>query len=241
MTVAVDHTKPEAGESWRFDQDVAAVFDDMLARSIPDYETMREIVFAYGSRFVADGTYVVDYGCSLGRSLEPFIDRFGARVRYVGIDNSSAMLDVARRRLPLVEAGYVDLREEDLSTYFPPKPVSLTLSIFSLQFVSAEDRAAVLRRIHEATIRGGALVLAEKVLGSDALAQTTLVDEYHALKSRNGYSDEEIRAKARALRGVLVPLSAAENERALRAAGFETVELVWRAHNFATWLAIRGR
>lgn len=238
--MATDHTKPAPGSAWQFDEAVAGVFDDMLARSIPDFETMREIVFRYGVRLVQEGTYVVDYGASTGGSLAPFVDKFGAHAKYVALDSSPAMLSVLVDRFgsSAVALG-IEIREADLAVYFPPKPVSLTLAIFAVQFVPLEDRDAVLRRIYEATLPAGGLILAEKVRGSDALAQNALVSEYHAMKARNGYSAEEIASKAASLRGVLAPLTAAENERALRSAGFETVEQIWRAHNFAAWLAVR--
>lgn len=238
LAPATDHTKPAPGEAWQFDEAVAGVFDDMLRRSIPDFETMREIVFGYGSRLVQEGTFLVDYGASLGGSLAPFLDRFGVHARYVALDSSPAMLAALRARFGSWN-DVVEIREADLAVYFPPKPVSLTLAIFAVQFVPLEDRPAVLRRIYEATLPGGGLILAEKVRGSDAAAQAAIVGEYHALKARNGYSAEEIASKAASLRGVLVPLTAAENEAALRAAGFETVEGIWRAHNFAAWIAVR--
>lgn len=43
--------------------------------------------------------------------------------------------------------------------------------------------------------------------------------------------------KALALENMLVPLSAAENERLLRAAGFRSVERFWQCLNFARWIA----
>ena len=38
-----DQTRPQG--KWAFDGEVARVFDDMLARSIPQYETMRGLDF----------------------------------------------------------------------------------------------------------------------------------------------------------------------------------------------------
>ena len=41
------------------------------------------------------------------------------------------------------------------------------------------------------------------------------------------------------LEGVLVPVSAAMNERFLRNAGFAKVECFWRWMNFAAWIAVK--
>ena len=98
------------GDRWAFDGEVAHVFDDMLERSIPQYETMRGLVHQVGRGFVQPGTQVVDLGCSHGAALAPFVAEFGASASYVGIEVSQPMLDAARSRFRAeLEAGTVDL------------------------------------------------------------------------------------------------------------------------------------
>ena len=58
-----------AGERWEFDTSVTTVFDDMLKRSIPQYEVMRHAVTELALRYVKPGTDVLDLGCSLGEAL----------------------------------------------------------------------------------------------------------------------------------------------------------------------------
>ena len=56
----------EDGARWEFDSEVATVFDEMLERSIPQYQTMRNAVFELGRRYVRPGTAIVDLGCARG-------------------------------------------------------------------------------------------------------------------------------------------------------------------------------
>ena len=49
-----------APDTWEFDPEVTRVFDDMLQRSIPDYERMRDWVTDVACAFVQQGTLVVD-------------------------------------------------------------------------------------------------------------------------------------------------------------------------------------
>ena len=72
--------------AWRFDESVTAVFDDMLARSIPQLDAMRNSVFQVAARLVQPNTHVVDLGCALGAAMAPLIDRFAGHNRYVGIE-----------------------------------------------------------------------------------------------------------------------------------------------------------
>src|SRR5436305_500605 len=96
-----DDTRPAGG--WAFDAAVTDAFDDMLRRSIPQYEVMRRAVFDLGCEFVRPQTDVVDLGCSRGEALAPFVERFGAHNRFVGVEVSPPMLAAARERF----AGYV--------------------------------------------------------------------------------------------------------------------------------------
>jgi tRNA (cmo5U34)-methyltransferase len=231
-----------APEEWAFDAEVTRVFDSMLRRSIPDYEVMRDVILDLGSRFVQRASWIVDIGCSRGEAMAPFVDRFGAQNRFLGLDVSEPMTAAARERFAgMIDAGIVSISTIDLrEAPLPSLPSSLFLSVFTLQFVPMEYRQQIVADVHERLLPGGALILAEKVAGSTALMQRTLVTAYHDLKHRNGYSWDDIDRKRRSLEGKLVPLSAEWNERLLVAAGFRHVECIWRRYNFAAWLAVKG-
>lgn len=230
-----------APAEWEFDVEVTRVFDDMLRRSIPDYDAMRETVTDLGTRFVRPDTWVVDLGCSRGEALAPFVDRFGAHNHFLGLEVSEPMVAAARERFEgMVNAGIVDIREHDLRELPIPKlPTSLALAVFTLQFIPVEHRQGIVLDIHDRLVPGGAFLFAEKVTGATAQLQRSLVATYHDLKHRHGYSLDDIERKRRALENRLVPLSARWNEELLTAAGFRHVECVWRRLSFAAWLAVK--
>jgi tRNA (cmo5U34)-methyltransferase len=226
---------------WEFDDEVSRVFDDMLQRSIPEYETMRGLAFQVGKSFVRPDTAVVDLGCSHGEALAPFVDAFGEAARYVGVEVSPPMLEACRRRFKSeIEAGMVELLDLDLRRDYPDAHASVTLCVLTLQFTPIEYRPRILQQAYERTVDGGAFLLVEKVLGSSARIDRLMTDLHHDLKRSNGYGEEEIERKRLSLEGVLVPVAAAWNEDLLRGAGFREVECVWRCLNFAAWLAVKG-
>lgn len=234
----VDHTLP--GSKWAFDEGVTTVFDNMLARSIPQYEVMRQACFDLGSAYVQKGTDIVDLGCSRGEAMTRYIDRFGAYNRFVGLDVSDPMLDAARQRFGgMMRCGVVDIRRFDLREGYPSVKASLTLSVLTLQFIPIEYRQRIIRDIYKSTVSGGALLLVEKVLGATADLDALMVKTYYALKAQNGYSQDEIERKRLSLEGVLVPVTAAWNEELLRMAGFRQVDCFWRWMNFAGWVAVK--
>jgi tRNA (cmo5U34)-methyltransferase len=145
---------------WTFDDEVTSVFDDMLERSIPQYDTMRGLVFELGRRFVADGSTVVDLGCSRGGALAPFVATFGDRASYVGVEVSPPMLHACRTRFASeLDAGVVSVLDLDLRTDYPDVPASLTLAVLTLQFVPVDERSRIVRAAREHTVAGGAFVL----------------------------------------------------------------------------------
>lgn len=227
-------------DRWSFDEEVTHVFDDMLERSIPQYETMRGLVHQVGRGFVRPGTQVVDLGCSHGAALAPFVAEFGASASYVGIEVSPPMLEAARTRFRNeLEAGTVDLLDLDLRGPYPAVEASLTLSVLTLQFTPIEHRPRIVRDVYRHTVEGGAFVLVEKILGGSARVDGLFNELHHDLKRASGYSQEEIDRKRLSLEGVLVPVAAAWNEDLLRGAGFREVECFWRCLNFAAWVAVK--
>ena len=233
-----DQVMPEG--QWKFNGEVTAVFDDMLARSIPQYEVMREAVFQAGRRFQQDNTDIVDLGCSRGEAVAPFINEFGAHNTYWLCEVSEPMLAAATKRFQgYVDASIVKLRSEDLREWFPPTRASVILSVLTLMFVPIERRQRLIQDAYDHLVSGGAFVIVEKVLGSTAQMDQMMVDLYYDQKRRNGYTEDQIERKRLSLQGVLVPVTAAWNEELLRMAGFREVDCFWRWMNFAAWVAIK--
>ena len=222
-----DETIPEG--PWRFDEGVTAVFEDMLARSIPGYDRMRSLVPSIALDALDTGHappfVVVDLGASRGDALASFPDS----VR-VAVEVSEPMLSVLRAR------GFDEVISWDLRSGYPSTKsveyVDVVLLVLTLQFVPVEHRAKLLEGIYRALRVGGVLVVVEKVLPRGRF----LTDAYRRHKLEAGYLAEAIDRKALALEGVLVPLPVDANVRQLQDAGFD-VEEFWRDLVFVGWVA----
>ena len=227
------------GQTWAFDESVTHVFDDMLERSIPQYQEMRRLVFDVGCQFVQPKTEIVDLGCSRGEALVPFMDRFGAHNRYYGCDVSDPMLAAARERFAAWPDSVIRIARHDLRESFPSVDASLILSVLTLMFTPINYRQRIVQDAYNRLRPGGALILVEKLIGEHAITDALMVERYHAMKAEHGYSQEEIERKRLALEGVQVPVTARWNVDLLRAAGFSAVECFWRWMNFAAWVAVK--
>lgn len=236
----IDHTESavdrvEPGDKWAFDASVTDAFDNMLARSIPQYPVMRDAVTNVGTRYIQPTGDIVDLGASRGVALMPFYQQFAATHRVRAIEVSAPMLDVLRSRFPADCVLPADLRHGFPTDLRP----TLTLSVLTLQFVPIEYRQRLIRQIYQQTVPGGAFILVEKVLGNTAEIDAAMVELYYALKGENGYSPEAIERKRLSLEGVLVPVTARWNEELLTMAGFRQIDCFWRWMNFAGWIAIK--
>lgn len=237
-----DEVQP--GDSWEFDGEVAKVFDDMLSRSIPQYEVMRDAVTDLASRFLVEAEpaernpRVVDLGASRGEAIAPLYDLLRGAAEYHAIEVAPAMLEELRQRWPRDE---VKVHDFDLRTGYPklPGPADVTLAVLTIQFTPIEHRLRILRDVWKNTRPGGGLIFVEKVLGATAEIDERMVRLYYNLKGANGYSPEQIERKRLSLEGVLVPVTAKWNEELLKIAGFAEVDCFWRWNNFAGWLAIK--
>lgn len=229
-----DNTLPTG--QWAFDDEVTACFADMLERSIPDYRQMRALCAKIGARYIKPGTLVVDAGCSTGIAAEPFVRRYSNENQFLLIDNSAPMVAASKERYRGMDA--VTVAEGNLWEFLPfSEKTSLVTCVLTLQFTPTAYRQQMLQNICLKMVRGGALLLVEKIVGCDN--DELLVDIYYDMKRENGYTGEQIKAKRKSLENVLSPLTASWNEDMLRNAGFRQVEMFWRCLNFCGWVAVK--
>jgi tRNA (cmo5U34)-methyltransferase len=223
-----------------FDERVARVFPDMINRSVPGYATIINMIGTLAAQYVKDGSYCYDLGCSLGAATMTIHSAIDAEdVRIIGVDNSQAMLDRARENLaqcrgdPIIELICTDIC--DLAI----QQASIVVLNFTLQFLPADERTAILKRIHDGMLPDGLLVLSEKIVVSNETAQQLFTEMHHGFKKAQGYSSLEISQKRSALEDVLIPESLECHIDRLKAVGFSTVEVWFQCFNFISLLAIK--
>lgn len=225
---------------WTFDEEVAAAFDNMLARSIPQYEVMRKAVYDLVSHYIQPHTAIVDMGASRGEAVAALIETYAMNNRFHLLEISEPMLAALKERfIHYINIGSVAVNHCDLRYDFPPVDASVVLSVLTLQFTPIEYRQVILKRVYNSLLSGGVFILVEKILGDTADIDSVLVDTYYQLKLENGYSQEQIERKRLSLEGVLVPVTARWNIELLRMGGFAQVDCFWRWMNFAGWVAMK--
>lgn len=225
---------------FKFDGKTAAVFDDMVSRSVPFYEEIQRMTCELSAEFAQPGSSLHDLGCATGTTFAMLDDLVDPSVRFVGIDNSADMLAKAGNKLAGLPSGRkYDLIEADLHSPFPMANASVVLLVLTLQFVRPLYRDKLVRRIADAIPENGALILVEKLTSSHTLLNRLFIKYYYDYKKRNGYSEVEIAQKREALENVLIPYRPEENTAMLMEAGFRHCEEFFRWYNFCGIVAVK--
>jgi tRNA (cmo5U34)-methyltransferase len=221
-----------------FDDNVAAVFPDMIERSVPGYATVVGMSGVLAARYARPGSRLYDLGCSLGAtslSMARAVREPGCRI--VAVDSSKAMTGrlqtLLSREAPStpIEVVCDDILRVELAD------ASVVALNYTLQFIPVAGRGALLERIRGAMKPGGVLILSEKIRLDDDAMNAFFIDLHEEFKRRRGYSELEISQKRTALENVLVPETIGAHRERLAAARFARVEVWFQCFNFASLVA----
>jgi len=225
-----------------FDERVAAVFTDMINRSVPGYATIVSMSGALAERHCQAGSRVYDLGCSLGGTTLAMAHHIKEPdYRLIAVDNSQAMMDRFAKALTGESADIRDRVElvcDDINNVVLEDASVVTLN-FTLQFIAPEQRKALITRIHNAMRPGGILILSEKISFPEPGLNDLFIDMYHQFKKVQGYSDLEISQKRQALERVLLPETIDAHKQRCREAGFRSCDVWFQCFNFASLVAFR--
>lgn len=225
---------------FNFSEETAAVFDDMLDRSIPQYGELQRTIGEIANEFAQDGSSVYDLGCSTGITLDTINGAVGAEVRLIGVDYSEPMLVKAGERFARLSAPKpLELVRADLNQEFAMVDASVVLLNLTLQFIRPLNRERLLKNVYAGLKDNGCLILVEKVLGDDSLFNRLFIKLYYDMKRRNGYSETQIAHKREALENVLIPYRLDENIALLKKSGFSHIDVFFKWYNFCGLLAVK--
>jgi len=230
----------EKASDFKFSENVAKVFDDMVNRSVPYYGEMQRMMAELAADHAKEGSDVYDLGCSTGTTMIGMDTMIKPDIRFIGIDDSQKMLDKCKSKL--LEVGFsrnYELRCADLSQGVQITNASVVVLCLTLQFVRPIYRERLLKNIYDGLNSGGVLILVEKILAEDSSFNRDFIKYYYNYKRRNNYSELEISQKREALENVLIPYKLSEDITILRDTGFSHCEVFFKWYNFAGVVAVK--
>ena len=227
-------------DKFKFDNNVAGVFDDMIRRSIPNYDQIISTIGDIAAKCAQENTHVYDLGCSLGTATISMRRKIATdNVKIIAVDNSESMIQRCQEHISAYRSHVpVELICADISD-IEINNASVVVLNFTLQFLEPTARKQLLTKIYNGLIDGGILVLSEK-LSFDKPAIHHLLDDLHLdFKRANGYSELEISQKRTALEDVMRIETTESHIKRLNECGFSQANIWFQCFNFASMVAIK--
>jgi len=229
-------TKP-IKKQFEFDEDVAAVFDDMLERSVPFYKESQNITEFFALKNLSQDGILYDLGCSTATTLLNIHRKLEVNASLIGLDNSQAMLLQAKRKCEAYGAD-IEVLNADILQY-DYKNADVFISNYTLQFIRPLVREELIKKIASSLKKEGVFIFSEKIISNNKKLSKDVIECYYKFKKEQGYSEYEIVQKREALENILVPYTEAENIEMALKSGFSHCEVVFRWANFATFIALK--
>jgi len=205
---------------WRFDNNIAQTFQAIAQREIPDYLRVIALCLRIIAKSERKQPKIIDVGSALGETLKQLY-QMGYSNLY-GVEASLDMLAQSFNKATLIH-----------SEQFPEQyaPFDYVINNWTLHFI--HERVAYLKAIKRSLIRGGILILTDKVSTSELTHEL-----YYDLKRANGVSEAEIKRKRTQIEGILVTYPVTWYIETLNRLGFEKIEIINANTAFITFMAV---
>ena len=223
---------------FRFDQDVVKVFDDMVRRSVPGYDSMIQMIGLIARIYGQDNTNYYDLGSSTGAiTLSIALNNKSKNNQFFAIDNSKEMVEQCEKNLhnkvDNLQAICDDINQVKINS------ASIVVLNLTLQFIDVNLRSNLIKKIYDGLESGGILIISEKIHFDDAVTQNQITKLHMDFKKENGYSELEIANKRQAIENVLITETKEQHLNRLRECGFVETSCFFQCLNFVSFLSVK--
>lgn len=223
---------------FRFDKEIVEVFDDMVRRSVPGYDSMIKMIGLITRMYGQDNTNYYDLGSSTGAiSLAIALNNKHQKNTFFAIDNSEEMVSKCQQNLESkidnLQATCADINQIHIEN------ASIVVLNLTLQFIDVKDRSNLIKKIYEGLNPGGVLIISEKIHFEDKETQDQITNLHIDFKKENGYSELEIANKRQAIENVLITDTKAIHIERLKDSGFKDTSCFFQCLNFVSFLSVK--
>ncbi len=231
-------TKENDLVDFSFDAQVADVFDDMVKRSVPGYQSMIEMVNLSVKTYGQDNTNYYDLGASTGAtSIALGINNPHSNNQIIALDNSPDMVKKCQKNLSgkidnvnVICGDILDMRFEN---------ASIIVLNLTLQFITPSNRQTLIDKIYKGLNTNGALIISEKIHFDNQQKQEQISRLHLDFKRSNGYSELEIANKRQSIENILITDSKQTHFKRFNTAGFKNSVCHFQCLNFVSFLSVK--
>ena len=223
---------------FQFDQEVVKVFDDMVRRSVPGYDSMIQMIGLIARMYGQDNTNYYDLGSSTGAiTLSIALNNKSKNNQFLAIDNSEEMVEQCKKNLQNKIAN-LQVVCDDINQV-KIQNASIVVLNLTLQFIDVNLRSNLINKIYDGLEPGGILIISEKIHFDDAVTQNQITKLHMDFKKENGYSELEIANKRQAIENVLITETKEHHLSRLRECGFVETSCFFQCLNFVSFLSVK--
>ena len=223
---------------FQFDQEVVKVFDDMVRRSVPGYDSMIQMIGLIARMYGQDNTNYYDLGSSTGAiTLSIALNNKSKNNQFLAIDNSEEMVEQCKKNLQNKIAN-LQVVCDDINQV-KIQNASIVVLNLTLQFIDVNLRSNLINKIYDGLEPGGILIISEKIHFDDAVTQNQITKLHMDFKKENGYTELEIANKRQAIENVLITETKEHHLDRLRECGFVETSCFFQCLNFVSFLSVK--
>ena len=203
-------------------------------RKVPGFHALQEMASILLAERVGATGRVLVLGAGGGLELKAFAERHPGW-RFLGVDPSAQMLALARRTL-----GPLASRVELLEGYIDDAPGDRfdgATCLLTLHFLPAVERLRTLVELRHRLKPGAPLVVAHHSFPREGGQAMRWLRRYAAFAAASGETPGITEKSIEAMAERLPNLPPQADEKLLRQAGFENVELFYAGFTFRGWVA----
>ena len=133
---------------FRFDKEVVKVFDDMVRRSVPGYDSMIQMIGLCARIYGQDNTNYYDLGSSTGAiTLSLALNNKSKNNQFFAIDNSKEMIRECKKNLNK-KVDNLQAICDDINQVKIQNAAIVVLNL-TLQFIDVKLRSILIKKIYE--------------------------------------------------------------------------------------------
>ena len=215
------------------DAAMVARYAEETPRKVPGFSDLHRMAMLLLAEHVSSDAEILVVGAGGGLELRAFAEA-QPHWRFLGVDPSAEMLDLAKRVLgPLGER--VELRE-GIIDIAPTRAFDGATCLLTLHFLPKDERLRTLREIRRRLKPGAPFVVAHHSAPAEGDLRLWLSRSV-AFANRGAMDAAKIGASVATMAERLPLLSVDEDEALLREAGFSHVALFYAGFTFRGWVA----
>ena len=229
--------------TWRFDDNVANLFDKHVRQSIPHYEELQKYLASIAEWYLKDKSLVYDLGCSTGETAIKLTQlKIDTKFKLIGFDQNKKMIELAKNKIKKINS------KKKISIFFKKKDIvkikkfnkaNLFYSVLLFPFLKFSEKNSLLKKISKSLQEDGALICVDKIRSSNSNFEDIFNQLYIDFKIRKKLTHKEIIKKAKSLRSSMYLLSENQTRTLLKKNGFNNFEIFFKCFNFIGYIATK--